>query len=100
MHDGLPRIAFLAEQLRREHLRLLLVNGRGVIRHLRPMLDEFRWDEPINGLVNGDTQVDFGRLAHVRVLAWSTNLQSSHGVKRELREELALRAKRRLHNGE
>lgn len=91
---------FLAEQLRREHLRLLLVNGRGVIRHLRPMLDEFRWEEPIIGLAAGNTQVGIGRIAHVRVLAWSTNLQSSHGVKRELRHELASRAKRSLLNRE
>jgi hypothetical protein len=91
---------FLAEQLRREHLRLLLVNGRGVIRHLRPMLDEFRWNEPIVGLATGDTQVGIGRIAHVRVLAWSTNLQSSRGVKRQLRGELALRVKRWLLNGE
>jgi hypothetical protein len=65
-------------------------------RHLCPMLDEFRWDEPIIGLAAGNTQVGIGQIAHVRVFAWSTNLQSSHGVKRQLREELANRAKRFL----
>jgi hypothetical protein len=66
-----------------------MTDGRSVIRHLRPMLDEFCWDEPIIGFAAGNTQVGIGQIAHVRVFAWSTNLQSSHGVKRELRDALA-----------
>ncbi|MDX1944236.1 MAG: hypothetical protein SFU86_02435, partial [Pirellulaceae bacterium] len=85
--------AFLAEQLKNERLRLLLVNGMSVIRELRrtlaPNLDEL---EPIIGYAHVDTRLFTGNVFdRVRVIGWSTNLQSSFGVTTELREELAKR---------
>lgn len=85
--------AFLAGQLRHEHLRLLLVNGRGVIRQLRrtSLVGELRPAEPIIGFAPGDTKTFVGNVGRVRVFGWSTNLQSSRGVRRELRVALAER---------
>jgi hypothetical protein len=85
--------AFLAEQLKNERLRLLLVNGMTVIRELRrtlaPDLDEL---EPIIGYAHVDTRLFAGSVFdRVRVIGWSTNLQSSFGVTTELRAELANR---------
>jgi hypothetical protein len=85
--------AFLAEQLKNERLRLIMVNGMAVIRELRrtlaPDLDEL---EPIVGYAHVDTRLFAGSVfGRVRVIGWSTNLQSSFGVTTELREELANR---------
>jgi hypothetical protein len=84
---------FLAEQLKNERLRLLLVNGTSVIRQLRrtlaPQLEELK---PITGYAHVDTRLFAGTLYdRVRVIGWSTNLQSSFGVTNELREVLASR---------
>ncbi|MFM8396378.1 MAG: hypothetical protein ACKOAH_01000, partial [Pirellula sp.] len=50
--------------------------------------------EAIAGFGNSDTKMyagtAFGRLV---IVGWSTNLQSSFGVSRQLREELARRVK-------
>jgi hypothetical protein len=84
---------FLIEQLSNENIQLLLVNGMGVVRQLQPTvnasLDEV---EPIVGFGNHDTRLFTGTiLDRVRVIAWSTNLQSSFGVTSELRTEIAER---------
>lgn len=93
--------AFLAEQLRNERLRLLLVNGMSVLRELRrtiaPELDELG---PIIGYAHVDTRLFAGTIFdRVHVLGWSTNLQSSFGVTTELREELAKRVADWASNG-
>ena len=84
---------FLIEQLSNENFQLLLVNGMGVVRQLQPMvnvtLDEV---DPIVGFGNHDTRLFTGKICdRVRVIAWSTNLQSSFGVTSELRTEIAER---------
>ena len=86
---------FLAEQLNCENLRLLLVNGAGVLRELlRAMGDRMEFVEMkrIDGFANRPTRLFAGRIFdRVQVVAWSTNLQSSFGVTAELREELPKR---------
>jgi hypothetical protein len=80
--------AFLAEQLQNERLSLLLVNGRGVLRELRRIADVEEVDS-IVGYAHFDCALFAGSIDSVRVVAWSTNLQTSRGVTNELREELA-----------
>jgi hypothetical protein len=84
---------FLSEQLKNEGLRLLLVNGRGVMRQLqRTIIDDLKEVDPIVGYAHVDTELFVGTLFdRVRVIAWTTNLQSSFGVTKELQTELAKR---------
>jgi len=88
---------FLASQLQCENLRLMLVNGIGAWKQLRKSMDndlEFNEVETVTGFAHCDTRLFVGTVfGHVRVMAWSTNIQSSHGVTNELREELARRIK-------
>lgn len=84
--------AFLSEQLANERLRLLLVNGRAVMRQLRrTIVDDFEEDDPIVGHGHVATRLFVGAVGRVRVIAWSTNLQSSFGVTKKLQAELARR---------
>lgn len=85
--------SFLAEQLRNERLRLLLVNGRGVLETLRRAF-RLRLDEQprIAGCALVDTRIYTGSMFdRVRIVAWSTNLQSGWGVTNKLKAELATR---------
>ncbi len=86
---------FLASQLKQENLRLLLVNGRGVLRQLcRSMAGDLELQEikRIEGCAKVPTRLFSGRIfRRVQVVAWSTNLQSSFGVTSELRAELPKR---------
>jgi hypothetical protein len=88
--------AFLTSQLQNESIRLLLVNGASVWKQLQAatlgQLD-IEHKEVIHGLAHMDTSLFSGRLFDkIRVVAWSTNLQSSFGVTSSLRDELARRA--------
>jgi hypothetical protein len=87
---------FLADQLRNEKLRLLLVNGMAVVRELNhTIVADLEEVAPIVGCARRDTRMFVGSVfGHVRVVAWSTNIQSSFGVTTELREELAKRVRR------
>ncbi len=86
---------FLASQLQNERLRLMLVNGAGVLRELkRSMGDELHLEEvdSIVGHAYRPTRLFAGQVFNrVRVVAWSTNIQSAHGVTNELRKELSKR---------
>ena len=86
---------FLARQLENERLRLMLVNGMGALRELRRLMAgqlELEEIDPITGYGYTLTRVFAGQaIKHVRVVAWSTNIQSSHGVSVELRRELTKR---------
>lgn len=84
---------FLAEQLQNENLKLLLVNGMAVIRHLRKtVVKDLEEVEPLAGNSYQVTRMFVGSaFERVRVVGWSTNLQSSFGVTNELRDELANR---------
>ena len=85
---------FLAEQLRTEPIELLLLNGRGVIDGFVNALDGQLTQVP--GVVNdggAPTAFFLGSFEDVRVVGWSTNLQSSYGVTRVLRERIAARVR-------
>jgi len=82
---------FLAQQLRNETIELLLLNGRGVtngfVSGLGAQLSKLR------GVTGAGATTAFyvGGYEDVRVVGWSTNLQSSFGVTRELRQAIAAR---------
>lgn len=84
---------FLAQQIQNENLKLLLVNGSAVIRQLtRTIVEDLEEVEPLVGYAHQDTRMFVGSaFGRVRVVGWSTNLQSSFGVTKELRDELAKR---------
>ena len=83
--------SFLSDQLSRENISILLVNGSGVIRQLKRSLNvNFVEHDPITGYRNHDTRLFTGTIfGNTSVIAWSTNLQSSFGVSTELKTELA-----------
>ena len=82
---------FLIEQLANENIQLLLVNGMGVVRQLQRIVDTTLEElAPIVGFRYQATRMFTGTiLDRVRVVAWSTNLQSSFGVTSELRIKIA-----------
>jgi hypothetical protein len=84
---------FLLQQLRNEQIKLLLVNGMGVIRRLQKLaLMNFREKSPLSIRAYQKLRLFVGTLFdRVRVVGWSTNLQSSFGVTNELRNELVAR---------
>ncbi len=81
---------FLDMQLRNcRNLRVLLVNGSGVLRELCRNLEveDLRHVASISGMSHHPTRLYSGHLfGRLKVLGWSTNLQSSHGVKKNLWE--------------
>ncbi|OHB67090.1 MAG: hypothetical protein A2Y76_15525 [Planctomycetes bacterium RBG_13_60_9] len=93
LHTDAP---FLIEQLSTENIQLLLVNGMSVLRRLQRLFDTTLHEvDPIIGLGHQNTRLFVGEILHgMRVIAWSTNLQSSFGVTRELRSEIANRVAR------
>lgn len=87
--------AFLAAQLQNENIRVLLVNGNAVWTELeRSMPLQHTCNDPytIVGLSRQPVRVMRATLFdRVKVVGWSTNLQSSFGVTKTLREELPRR---------
>lgn len=83
---------FSIEQLSNERINVLLVNGMGVVRQIRRLTGaDFEECEPIVGLGFQRTRLFAGAIfGRVRVVGWSTNLQSSFGVTSELRSALPL----------
>lgn len=84
--------AFLADQLSRENISVLLVNGSAVISQLERSLGvTFIEQAPITGYRLHDTRLFTGTISgKITVIAWSTNLQSSFGVSHDLRSELSV----------
>ncbi len=83
---------FFLEQLRREEIGLLLLNGSGVIRGVqrsfgRPLLEK---SVPIT-VRSVTARFVTGHIEGVKVVGWSTNIQSSFGVTKELRAKIAER---------
>jgi hypothetical protein len=84
--------SFFLDQLRRESIQLLLLNGSGVIRQVQQTLDRPLQEETFRVFVRSVTTRFFaGTIAGVPVVAWSTNLQSSFGVTNDLRAIIAER---------
>lgn len=83
---------FLRNQLRAEPIRLLLLNGRGVLRAFHSLLGG-RLDEHPRTVVDRSVtaRIYTGRYDEASVIGWSTNLQSSFGVSEKFRSALAAR---------
>ena len=88
-------VPFLIQQLRNENIRLLLVNGMGVVKQLRLIIDSSLEEvDPIIGIGHIKTRLFVCQIFdRTRVVAWSTNIQSSFGVSNGLRSELSYRVK-------
>jgi hypothetical protein len=82
--------AFLKTQLRAEPITLVLLNGRSVLRAFERVLGG-RLQRSDTNVADASvtTTLHTGEIESVRVIGWSTNLQSSFGVTRELRAKLA-----------
>jgi len=81
---------FLREQLRAEPVSLLLLNGRSVLTAFERVLGGCLRVVGLPVTDGGTTTTLYqGEIEGVRVLGWSTNLQSSFGVTRVLRAKLA-----------
>ena len=81
------------EQLDRENIQLFLLNGRGVIDQLR---DHARAElvevSEIRGLARVTCRLFVGTVfSRIKIVGWSTNIQSSFGVTRELHDEIVRR---------
>jgi hypothetical protein len=88
-------VQFFRQQLEQESLKLLLVNGQSVVSQLKKSgVCDIEEIEAIAGFGNYDTKMYVGTaFGRVAIVGWSTNLQSSFGVSRQLRDELARRVK-------
>jgi hypothetical protein len=87
---------FLAEQLRHENIRVLLINGMGAITQLSRLLHvELTEVAPIVGLRFRPTRLFRGIVSResspIRVFRWNTNIQSEHGVSSMLKDEIKQR---------
>ena len=86
-------VPFLIEQLEEENIQLLLLNGATVIdqlqRHSDTNLDQVdrivEYDRVKPNLFIGEIH------RKTKVIGWSTNIQSSFGLTRQLRKEIAQR---------
>lgn len=85
-------VGFLLEQLRLEQVRLLLLNGRRVLMEFERTFGQrlVQRNAPIEG---GVVRCRFftGHVNGIRVVGWSTNMQSSFGVSNEIRRLIAER---------
>lgn len=84
---------FLRKQLINENIELLLVNGNGVIEQVRRKFGaSIEQVDYIDGLWHYPVRFYVGQIfGQVRVISWSLNLQSSHGVTNELKLAVAAR---------
>ena len=83
--------AFLLAQLEQERIETVLLNGMGVIRRFQRQFDV---SLPVADVIDDGghqpTRICSGRLSdRVRVVGWSTNMQSSFGVTSERRRLIA-----------
>jgi len=86
-------VLFLAEQLKHEGIRYLLLNGQSVIRHFCRMFDvQLRDDVTLTEDGHVATRIVRGTLlGRIQVIGWSTNIQSSFGVTTERRQAICKR---------
>ncbi|MDZ5442187.1 hypothetical protein U2F26_05485 [Micromonospora sp. 4G57] len=85
LEDGVPH---LRAQLRQESIRLVLLNGRTVVRQVqRTRIADLA---QVGVLPLGATTCALfsGQVEHVQFLGWSANLQSSFGVSKGFRRRL------------
>jgi|GEM_PF-385210 hypothetical protein len=83
---------FLRVQLRAEPIRQLLLNGRAVVNAFQSVLGG-RLEQQPPAVADGTatTRLYSGSYEGIPAIGWSTNLQSSRGVTKLLRQKLAAR---------
>ena len=86
-HLVMDGLSFLQAQLQRHSIELLLVNGSGAMAPIRSDLQGIDTQNFDRGTLT------VGVLGDVRVVGWSTNLQSSRAVTNDFRGRLANRVK-------
>ncbi len=86
-------VPFLVKMLREVNIRVLLLNGISVVRQFQTSLGVvLEKQSPLEDCGHQSCQVFAGLLfGSIRVVGWSTNIQSSWGVTSERRRQLALR---------
>lgn len=88
LDDGVP---FLAEQLKRSTPKLVLINGSGAWAEVASALG-IRFQNVSENRTAGRTRFAVAKVfGTIPAVAWSTNLQSSWGVTRDLRQSIAER---------
>nr|BAM62548.1 putative uncharacterized protein 6 [uncultured microorganism] len=86
--------AFLREQLTTGSFRLLLINGRGVVRPFQRMMGISLRPAGSVKSRSVESRMSLGRLPFgTKVIGWSVNVQSSYGVSNALRAALACRVR-------
>jgi hypothetical protein len=87
---------FLRKQLSREHIRVLLLNGSGVVKAYRKSFGCNLTDK----VIKLGWRLSVGCDAQgVRVIGWNKNLQGSHGVSLEDRKVLGMEVKKARFDG-
>lgn len=86
-------VSFLHQQILDSQLDCILINGRGVLNLFLQSFDiRLQESEPIRGFHIHDIRLFNGWFNdRTHVIAWTINIQSSHGVSNRLREELGSR---------
>jgi hypothetical protein len=79
---------FLRRQLEHEHIELLLINGNGVTHGFRRAFGITLIEQERVSDATVTTRISTAKLGRIQVVAWSTNLQSAHGVTNELRRKV------------
>ena len=84
-------VGFLMQQLRYYPFEVLLLNGRGVMTAFQRLAEfAFEHSRRLSGPSHAPATLSYGRWeSRLMVIGWSCNLQSSHGVTKELRGEIA-----------
>lgn len=87
--------SFLAEQLKSEGIRFLLLNGQAVVRYFKKAFETHLEElEPLCEDGHQQTRIYTGiAFERVQIIGWSTNLQSSFGVTKPRRLALAAKIK-------
>jgi hypothetical protein len=91
-------LSFLREQLSREHIRLLLLNGSGVVNAYTKSFGCKLVEMVIPGIIGWKLFVGWNAQGQ-RVIGWNKNLQGSRGVSNEDRLVLGMAIKKARFNG-
>lgn len=88
-------VSFLIEQLETENIQLLLLNGASVIDQFLARTDASLYEvDRITNLGRIKPKLWVGEtLQNIKVVGWSTNIQSTWGLTRDLRNEIANRVR-------
>lgn len=82
-------LSFLRQQLSQKHIRLLLMNGSGIVKAYTQLFGCDMTEKVIAGPIG--LKLFHGRTAQgLQVIGWNKNLQSSRGVSKEDRKAIGI----------